>query len=162
MPWLETYTFPEEAKFSDVNYAKRVYSAFVRELWKFGTTRSVIFATIHKNSTTLLMDLFADSGLGAYVGNGIDQALTEEIGVKTLTSSAKLPGKAGMISIDYNTGLRTLSEQQDLYNTCMNNGIDVYVCSASFIDVVKTFASNPKYKYNIPEENVFAMEVHRD
>lgn len=68
MPWLETYTFPEEAKFSDIYYAKKVYSALVRKLWKLGTTRSCVFSTIHKNSTKLLMDLFGQSGLSAYVG----------------------------------------------------------------------------------------------
>ncbi|MHC6178683.1 guanine deaminase [Clostridium sp. JNZ X4-2] len=68
MPWLQAYTFPEEAKYSDTNYAKKVYSALIRELWRFGTTRSCIFATMHKDSTKLLMDLFAESGLSAYVG----------------------------------------------------------------------------------------------
>lgn len=68
MPWLEEYTFPEEGKFSDVSYAKRVYSSLIKELWKSGTTRSCIFATIHKNSTKLLMDMIAKSGLSAYVG----------------------------------------------------------------------------------------------
>jgi guanine deaminase len=68
MPWLQAYTFPEEAKYSDINYAKKVYSALIRELWRFGTTRSCVFATLHKDSTKLLMDLFAESGLSAYVG----------------------------------------------------------------------------------------------
>lgn len=68
MPWLELYTFPEEAKYFDINYAKVVYSTFIRELWKNGTTRSIVFATIHKNSSKLLMDLFAQSGLSTYVG----------------------------------------------------------------------------------------------
>ncbi|MFC4801703.1 guanine deaminase [Neobacillus sp. GCM10023253] len=68
MPWLEAYTFPEESKYSDVHYARKVYSSLIRELWRFGTTRSCVFATIHKNTTKLLMELFADSGLGAYVG----------------------------------------------------------------------------------------------
>lgn len=68
MPWLETYTFPEESKYSDIDYARKVYSSFVRDLWRFGTTRACVFATIHKNSTELLMDLFAEAGLGAYVG----------------------------------------------------------------------------------------------
>ena len=43
-PWLETYTFPEEAKFSDLDYAKTVYSAFVNELWRYGQP---IFIPIH-------------------------------------------------------------------------------------------------------------------
>ena len=32
LPWLETYTFPEEAKFSDQEYARLVYGAFVKRL----------------------------------------------------------------------------------------------------------------------------------
>ncbi len=68
MPWLEAYTFPEEGKYNDVNYAKEVYSHFVRDLWKCGTTRASVFGTIHKEATKLLMDLFAEAGLGAYVG----------------------------------------------------------------------------------------------
>lgn len=68
LPWLETYTFPEEAKFADTDYAKKVYSRFVKELWKVGTTRAVVFSSIHKESTEVLMDLFLESGLGAFVG----------------------------------------------------------------------------------------------
>lgn len=68
LPWLETYTFPEEAKFADTTYAKRVYSRLVRELWKVGTTRSVVFSSIHKESTKILMDLFIEAGLGAFIG----------------------------------------------------------------------------------------------
>lgn len=68
MPWLETYTFPEESKYGDIDYAKKVYKILVRELWRNGTTRSCIFASIHSESTKLLMDIINDAGLGAYVG----------------------------------------------------------------------------------------------
>lgn len=68
LPWLDTYTFPEESKFEEEEYAKKVYSRFVKELWKYGTTRSVIFATIHNESTNILMKLLDDAGLGAFVG----------------------------------------------------------------------------------------------
>lgn len=68
IPWLDTYTFPEEAKYGDVEYAKKVYSKMVKDLWREGTTRSVIFSSIHTESTKLLMDLLIKSGLGAYVG----------------------------------------------------------------------------------------------
>lgn len=68
MPWLEAYTFPEEKKYSDLVYAKKVYAALIKELWKFGTTRSVVFATLHKETSKMLMDMFARSGLSAYVG----------------------------------------------------------------------------------------------
>lgn len=68
LPWLEEYTFPEEAKYKDLDYAKKVYSRVVEELWKNGTTRAVIFASIHKEATSLLFDLLVEAGLGAYVG----------------------------------------------------------------------------------------------
>ncbi|MGM0472336.1 MAG: guanine deaminase [Bacillota bacterium] len=68
LPWLETYTFPEESKYSDLDYAKEAYTNFVKELWKHGTTRSIIFATIHRESSELLMDLLNQAGLGALVG----------------------------------------------------------------------------------------------
>ncbi len=68
LPWLEEYTFPEESKFKDLSYAKKIYPQVVHALWKNGTTRSVIFASVHKDSTKLLLDLFIDSGLGAFVG----------------------------------------------------------------------------------------------
>ena len=68
IPWLDTYTFPEEGKYSDLEYSKKVFSRLINELWKNGTTRSAVYSTIYKESTKLLMDMFIESGLGAYVG----------------------------------------------------------------------------------------------
>lgn len=69
LPWLETYTFPEESKFKDLNYASKVYKRVIKEVWRQGTTRIVLFATLHEEATELLMDLFIKAGLGAYIGN---------------------------------------------------------------------------------------------
>lgn len=68
IPWLETYTFPEEAKFTDGAYAQKIYKKFVEELYKKGTTRAVVFGTIHNESTEILMDLLEDKGIYSYVG----------------------------------------------------------------------------------------------
>ena len=68
LPWLETYTFPEETKYSDLKYVKKAYEKVVYELWKNGTTRAVLFGTIHKEGTIILMELLDKAGLGAYVG----------------------------------------------------------------------------------------------
>jgi guanine deaminase len=45
-----------------------MYRRFVRDVWRFGTMRTVAFATIHKDSTRLLMNLFNEAGMGALVG----------------------------------------------------------------------------------------------
>ena len=68
LPWLQNYTFPEEMKYTDTGYAERMYRRFVRDLWRFGTMRSCVFATIHTESTRLLMHLFQEAGMGAMVG----------------------------------------------------------------------------------------------
>jgi len=68
LPWLQNYTFPEELKFADTQYAARMYRRFVRDLWRFGTMRSCVFATVHTESTRLLMNLFRENGMGALVG----------------------------------------------------------------------------------------------
>lgn len=66
--WLNAHAFPEESKFTDLEYAKRAYSIFVNDLVKSTTTRACIFATLHKEATLLLMELLEDSGMKAYVG----------------------------------------------------------------------------------------------
>ena len=68
LPWLNTYTFPEETKYADPDYARRLYRRFVHELWMQGTMRSAVFATIHPEATRILADLFIQAGMGAYVG----------------------------------------------------------------------------------------------
>ena len=68
IPWLNTYTFPEEAKYNDLEYAEKVYRRLIYDLWRKGTTSSIVYSSIHKEGTKLLMDLFIDSNLRAYVG----------------------------------------------------------------------------------------------
>ncbi|EPZ54854.1 amidohydrolase family protein [[Clostridium] sordellii ATCC 9714] len=62
IPWLNNYTFPEESKYSNLDYSSKMYKKFVKEVWKKGTTRIAVFATIHKDSTLQLMDIFEKSG----------------------------------------------------------------------------------------------------
>ena len=68
LPWLQNYTFPEEMKYADLGYAERMYRRFVHDLWRFGTMRACVFATVHTESTRLLMRLFQEAGMGALVG----------------------------------------------------------------------------------------------
>lgn len=80
IPWLNTYTFPEEGKYSDLDYSKKVFERLLNDIWEKGTTRSVVFSSVFKNSTELLMDMFMESGLGAYVGKvNMDMNSNEEL-----------------------------------------------------------------------------------
>jgi len=68
LPWLETYAFREEAKYSDEEYARSAYQAFCAALKKSATTHASVFATLHVHATRILMDLLEETGLCTYVG----------------------------------------------------------------------------------------------
>ncbi len=68
LEWLQKYTFPEEMKYADTAYAARMYRYFVHDLWRVGTMRVCTFASIHTESTRMLMHLFQEAGMGALVG----------------------------------------------------------------------------------------------
>ena len=68
LDWLNTYTFPEESKYAQLDYADRAYGQFVSHLRRSATTRAVCFATIHTPATELLMEKMENSGLISYVG----------------------------------------------------------------------------------------------
>ncbi len=68
LEWLSTYTFPEEAKYSDLEYAKRAYQYFAEDLRRCFTTRAVVFGTLHNEATIELMNLLEDTGIITYVG----------------------------------------------------------------------------------------------
>lgn len=68
LDWLDTHTFPEEAKYADLEYADRAYSQFAAHLRRSATTRAAVFATLHVPATELLMQKMEDSGLCSFVG----------------------------------------------------------------------------------------------
>lgn len=68
LDWLNTHTFPEEAKYNDLEYADRAYSDVVEELKRGPNTRACLFATVHPPATELLMDKLERSGLVTMVG----------------------------------------------------------------------------------------------
>ncbi|XP_052784467.1 guanine deaminase-like [Mya arenaria] len=68
LDWLQTYTFPTEAKFSDLKYADMVYRKAVRRVLRNGTTTGCYFATLHTDATLLLCDVINEYGQRAYVG----------------------------------------------------------------------------------------------
>ncbi len=50
LEWLDTYTFPTEAKFSDPAYAREIADRFLDELLRCGTTTALVFGSVHKQS----------------------------------------------------------------------------------------------------------------
>ena len=66
--WLQTHTFPLESRYSDLDFADRVYRALVRRLLANGTTTAMYFATIHYESSLRLAKICIEMGQRALVG----------------------------------------------------------------------------------------------
>ncbi|KAF1943294.1 hypothetical protein EJ02DRAFT_453391 [Clathrospora elynae] len=52
---------------------------------------------------------------------------------------------------------KIFQRQIELYNALMDNGIAVYVMSAAHEELVRMVASDPKYGYNVPPQNVIGV-----
>lgn len=89
MDWLNQYTFPEEEKYTNLDYAEKAYSIFTKALKKSATTRACIFATRHREATVLLMELMEKTGLVSYVGKvNMDREASEALVEESVESSA--------------------------------------------------------------------------
>ena len=68
LEWLNRYTFPTEAKFSDAAYARKIAAALFDELVRNGTLCALIFSTIHREATSVLFEEAQRRGLRAIIG----------------------------------------------------------------------------------------------
>ena len=59
LEWLEKYTFPAEAKFSDEAYAASAADFFIKELLRNGTTSAFVYATVHEQSVDAIFNAAA-------------------------------------------------------------------------------------------------------
>ncbi len=90
LDWLDTITFPQEARYEDLSYAKEAYSIFVDDLKHSFTTRACMFATLHRPATELLMDMLEESGLVTMVGKvNMDRNGSPELQEESAQVSAK-------------------------------------------------------------------------
>lgn len=75
------------------------------------------------------------------------------------TSAPSMAGRAGVVSVSHFQGIRLTTEIASLMDALRENGIDVYVCTASLEHVVGVFASLPKYGYKVPRANVLGLRL---
>ncbi|MFZ6688663.1 HAD family hydrolase [Undibacterium sp. SXout11W] len=106
------------------------------------------------NMTVSEVTQLAEASNDANLGMGLSKV--------KYTSPASLPGKAGVVTTAHFHGIRLCTEVATLMDTFRQNGFDVYVSTASLEHVVGVFASNPKYGYHVPRENVLGLRLEQD
>jgi guanine deaminase len=66
--WLQACTFPLEARYGDIAYAREVYESLVDALLANGTTTAMYFGTIHLPATQALADICLRRSQRALIG----------------------------------------------------------------------------------------------
>lgn len=66
--WLHDYTFPQESRFSDPEYAALCYDAFVEDMLRHGTFHANVFTTIHGHAADHLFRRMEEKGMYGFVG----------------------------------------------------------------------------------------------
>lgn len=68
LTWLNTYTYPEEARFSDPEYAARISNLFFDEMIANGTTAAAIYSSVHEQATDIAFRTAQAKGIRAFIG----------------------------------------------------------------------------------------------
>lgn len=68
LEWLDTVTFPNEAKFKDKDYARKVYGSCVNGTIKQGITTACYYGSLHGDATKILADICLEKGQRAFIG----------------------------------------------------------------------------------------------
>jgi guanine deaminase len=68
LDWLETHTFPAEARYADAGLARAGAARFLDALLAHGTTSAVVFPTVHEASVEALFEAAAGRGMRLVAG----------------------------------------------------------------------------------------------
>jgi guanine deaminase len=66
--WLNTYTFPEEARFSNLNYARDIAQRYIALALAHGTTSFCSYGTVHPASVDAIFTAAQACGMRAWAG----------------------------------------------------------------------------------------------
>jgi guanine deaminase len=96
--WLQTHTFPLEARYADPAFARNAYAMLVADLLALGTTTAMFFATIHQEATRLLADICLAEGMRAVIGKvAMDDPATCPDYYRDASAGAAIEGTAAFI-----------------------------------------------------------------
>jgi guanine deaminase len=68
LEWLNTYTYPEEKRFANPEYAAKISQQFFDALVANGTTCAAIYSTIHEDATDIAFSTAQAKGIRAFIG----------------------------------------------------------------------------------------------
>jgi guanine deaminase len=68
LAWLNQYTYPEESRFADADYAERISLLFFDALLANGTTSACVYCSVHEQATDIAFAVAREKGVRAFAG----------------------------------------------------------------------------------------------
>lgn len=68
LDWLEKITFPNESRFADPEYARKVFASCVKGTLRQGVTTCSYYSSLHGDATKILADICLQNGQRAFIG----------------------------------------------------------------------------------------------
>jgi guanine deaminase len=68
LDWLTRFTFPEESRYADADYARAAAQVFLSRLFQHGTTSALAFCSVHKTCADALFSAAQDHGMALVTG----------------------------------------------------------------------------------------------
>ncbi len=94
LEWLNTYTYPEEARFADPEYAARISERFFEDMIANGTTTAAIYASVHEHAADIAFSAAQAKGIRAFIGKVMmdrnSPAALEERAEDSIAASVRL------------------------------------------------------------------------
>lgn len=142
--WFDDYCFPEEVRYSDLQYAKKAYNKFADDLLHTTTTRFAVYATVHRPATILLMDILAQKGFTAYVGK-VNCDRNSPVGMLETTEESLAETELW------------LKETKDRYQNVKPILTPRYIstCTSALFDGLRALAK----KYEVPIQSHYAEDL---
>ena len=112
LDWLTRFTFPEESRYADADYAKAAAEIFLKRLFQHGTTSALAFCSVHKACADALFAAAHQRGMALVTG-------------KTMMDRNAIPA----VQDDPETGAR---ESEELYKAWHGKGRLRYAVTPRF------------------------------
>ncbi|KAF4452062.1 guanine deaminase [Fusarium austroafricanum] len=110
LDWLDQVTFPFEARFSDPEYASKMYENTVQDFLRQGITTASYYGSRHAEATRILADICHEKGQRAFVGKcNMDRNAPEYLAEKSASDSLRETREC----IDHIRALKTNTDGQE-------------------------------------------------
>lgn len=136
LDWLETYTFPEEAKFADPDHSRTIARRFLDELTRHGTTTAAVYCTVHPASVEAFFEEAAARNMRMIAGKVMmdrnapdylrDTAISSYDDSKALLEKWHCRGRA-LYAVTPRFAITSTPAQMEAAQALVREHLDVYV-----------------------------------